>query len=319
MKYIGSIISAALLVLFTSCFTGVESTPRIRTSEVKRQGASTPTAESTFLDAVTVEAPAQWKPGRPFYVASDRISLIFDAASDSTDGLVGHCLYYQGARPTTTLTGDDAMELRFTDGRGRRYFYPVAGLDSARFDTVSALEIPFAIDCRQIAMADSLMRGNRYYVRTPAWYTPHTREAVRGLRCVEVNIDSVVAGNENFPAAVYFSLTDERHRATACPDGRNRMMLMSIGHSRRDTRTFDVLFTFDDPRRRYPEIRDNIWELIIDSKVQPGMSRDECRLALGAPHTLERFPTTAGMAERWRYGDGVFLIFEDGFLTRYRQ
>ena len=48
------------------------------------------------------------------------------------------------------------------------------------------------------------------------------------------------------------------------------------------------------------------------------MTRDECRLALGAPPEVLRTPSYGGMREVWSYSDGVFLIFEDGYLTRFR-
>ena len=50
------------------------------------------------------------------------------------------------------------------------------------------------------------------------------------------------------------------------------------------------VFAFDNPRRRYPEIKDDVWELIIRSRLRDGMTRDECRLALGAPCKIK--PTT---------------------------
>ena len=94
---------------------------------------------------------------------------------------------------------------------------------------------------------------------------------------------------------------------------------MSVGKGRGATRTFDSLFAFDNPRNRYPEIKDDVWELITRSRVREGMTRDECRLALGQPSDILRIPTYGGMQERWTYTDGIFLIFDDGFLTKYRR
>ena len=97
------------------------------------------------------------------------------------------------------------------------------------------------------------------------------------------------------------------------------MVYMSIGRSRAATRNFDTLFSFTDPRSSYPEIKDEVWELIIRSRVRSNMTRDEVRLALGSPASVERVPTYGGMIERWSYTDGVYLVFEDGFVTRFRQ
>ncbi len=59
--------------------------------------------------------------------------------------------------------------------------------------------------------------------------------------------------------------------------------------------------------------------MIVCSRVRAGMTRDECRLALGQPTDILRIPTNGGMQERWTYSDGIYLVFDDGFLTRYRR
>lgn len=94
-------------------------------------------------------------------------------------------------------------------------------------------------------------------------------------------------------------------------------MLMSVGKGRADTRTFERLF-FSATRRQYPEIKDEIWSLIVRSRVREGMTRQECRLALGQPDDVLRIPTYGGMSERWAYNDGIYLVFDDGYLTAYR-
>lgn len=300
------------------CFTGVESTPRINADDVRKQNAAGVSAEALFLEPITPTPPSAWKRGRALLVANDRISLALTAASQRLDRLAGHTIYFEGFTPARSLTGDDASEAVFRADDGSRLYYRIPGVDAARLDTMPSLDVPFTIDLETVARLDSAMRGLKVYVRTPAWYSPDTRVAVPGLRHVEVIIDSVAPGDENFPAAVYFTLTDPELRKTACPDGRNRALFMSIGDSRAATRNFDTLFSFDNPRRRYPDIKDDVWQYIIRSRVKEGMTRDECRLALGAPTSLERIPTTAGVAERWRYSDGIFLIFEDDVLTIFR-
>ena len=96
-------------------------------------------------------------------------------------------------------------------------------------------------------------------------------------------------------------------------------MWLTYGSSRAATRNFDRLFSFSDPRTNYPQISDHTWQLITRSQVAVGMTRDECRLALGAPSSINRGATRAAQLERWLYDDGIYLIFEDGILTRYRK
>lgn len=318
-KIFAGIVGAVLLSAAPGCFTGVESTPAIKTSEVRRLRAATATPEQHFLADVQPLPPSRWQAGRRLFVANDRIALIFNSGDDAA-GLAGHTIAFETFMPARTLTGDDATEAIFRADDGRLLHYRIPALDAMRLDTLSRLDIPFTVDLSLIARADSAMRGKRYWINTPAWYDGGaSRAAVAGLRHIEVTVDSVVPGDENFPAAVYFTPVDGELRARTIPQGGTRMVLMSVGNGLTATRNFDVLFSFTDPRRRYPDIKDDVWELIISSRIRQGMTRDECRLALGAPPQLERVPTHAGMQERWRYSDGVYLIFDDGYLTRYRQ
>ena len=142
---------------------------------------------------------------------------------------------------------------------------------------------------------------------------------MNGLRHIEVTVDSVVPGDENFPAAVCFSIADSNLAKSAGVADKEYMLYMTAGMTRGGSRSFDTLFAFDNPRNRYPEIQDDVWEYIIRSRIRKNMTRDECRLALGSPPSVERVPTYGGMVERWSYTDGVYLIFEDGYLTRFRQ
>ncbi len=71
------LLPAILLTAFlSSCFTGVEYTPRVGAREVKRENI-TVTPEDTFLAGVTDESLGEWRPGKRFRVTNDKIRLIF--------------------------------------------------------------------------------------------------------------------------------------------------------------------------------------------------------------------------------------------------
>lgn len=322
MKLIRSVLTfilPALLFGAGGCFTGVESTPRIKESDVRHQQADGITPEQRFLTGISPLPPRQWTPERKWLVANDRISLIFSHKSDNTDNLAGHTVRFEGIAPATSLTGEDAGEILLRTDDGRRLYYHVPGLTSSKIDTLSSLEIPFTVDLDIVARIDSAVTGRKLFIRTPSWYSPANRELVQGLRHIEVQIDSVTPGNENFAAAVYFSISDPKILEHLKGNRHEYMVFMSVGNSRAATRNFDTLFSFTDPRTAYPEIKDDVWELIIRSRINKNMTRDEVRLALGSPASVERIPTYGGMIERWSYSDGVFAVFEDGFVTRFRQ
>lgn len=327
MKLRRIVIAAALCALlapaFAGCFTGVESTPRIGLGDVKKQQAASVTDEQRFLAGLAPTRPGQWRPGHRLRVDDAKIGLALTSASGPADSLPGRDLVFDSFAPAVSLTGTDATELRFhadlPDGRAD-YFYRIP-VEMSALDTLEAIQVPFTVDMELVTRVDSLMRGKRLFIRTPMWYSAEgSRGAVAGLRHVPVTVDSVVAGDSNYPLAVIFTLDNPALARLVQPDGApcTRMVYMTVGSGRAATRNFDLLFSFRDPRDVYPGIKDDIWALIVRSRVKDGMTREECRLALGAPASIRRIPTYGGMRENWQYSDGVYLYFDDGYLTRYR-
>ncbi len=314
----GIAISLLLAASFAlgGCFTGVESTPRIDATHVKRERAAGTTPEQQYLSDIKPLPPKEWQPGKMFRITDDRISRIFTSHSAGAEALKGNDLFFERIVPARSLTGNDATELQFATTDGRRFNYRINGISYERMDTLSSLEVPFTIDMQLVEAVDSKIRDKEFYIKTSAWYGIDGQRKENGLRHILVHIDSVVAGDAYFPTLVCFSVVNSEIRRRLGES--QHAVYMSVGTSKSATRNFDVLFAFESPRKAHPEIKDDVWELIISSKVREGMSRDECRLALGTAPEVLRTPTYSGMREVWSYSDGVFLIFDDGYLTRFR-
>jgi len=295
--------------MLSGCFTGIEGTPRITRDDVHHSGISA-TAEQTFAASIMPDAPRSWTPGKQWRVADDKISLIFTSASAKNDSLAGKNITFASERRVPSVTGIDGIELAFTDPQGQKLYYR-PDISADEWENCASLPIPFAIELSPVRQADSLMRGNTYYITTPLWYTVNG-STVNGLRHIAVRVDSVIPGTDRYPLCIAFT-----------PEGNNnsgqRYILMTYGESSAATRNFDRLFSFSDPRRSYPRITDENWQKIIRSQIAIGMTRDECRLALGAPNNIDRGSTPGAQLERWSYDNGVYLIFEDGILEQYRK
>ncbi len=210
------------------CFTGVESTPRISDADVNRIQDAQLSPEQQFLSDIQPIPPSKWQTGRAWRVANDRISLIFSPAGDSPDALAGHIITYQGQNSALGLRGEDGVELIFRSDDGRRLYYRIPGMTRERFDTIPALEVPFTVDLDIVARLDSAMRGRTCFIRTPAWYTRDKRQAIGGLRHIPVHIDSVGPGDENFPAAVYFTVAEPQYADILHNSDKSYMVYMSL-------------------------------------------------------------------------------------------
>ena len=309
LQVFAAAMGALMSLMASACFTGIESTPRIKESEVARVERETRRPEASLMSAVRRSAPAAWQQGvTRLYVTDSKISLIFSSASTRTDSLAGHTITFDRFESAVSVTGAEATDVLFRSDRGDTLHYMVSA-STADILSRERLDVPFTVDLAMVAQADSLLRGHTYYVTTPTWIDAAGR-AIDCLRHVAVTIDSVGVGDHNYPLRVYF------HRPQ---ESRGYSLLMTVGADRASTRNFDTLFSFADPRKQYPQVTDEMWDNIIHSRLAEGMTPDEARLAMGTPHEIVKVPSTAGMVERWAYDDGVYLIFEDGYLTHYRK
>lgn len=310
------------LCSLSSCFTGVESTPRIDASDVRRNNAGALSAEDAFFSSIHPSPLAQWTPGKVLRVSDPRIRLVLSPGSTRSDLKLGDELVFRRVEPVNKITGTEGAEIMFTVGATDTVYYrPGSDLDAVMAADAAPLEIPFTVDVDMAAEADSIVAADRrpVYVITPLWYDAFTEKATAGYRHIEVELDSVRPGNHLYPLAVYFHVADPEYAGTEVGKGEKMMFLTANSKVGGGTRGFGTLFSFQDSRKRFPNVSREIWHLIVNSQVREGMTKDECRLALGAPSSVERTPVRNGDLERWSYSDGVFLLFNtENILIRYR-
>lgn len=302
-----AIVASSLLTTACAAYTGVDTTPKISSKEVRRQKV-TLTAEQKLLDDIVPLAPRQWQPGMTFVVTDPRVNLIFDAASDPVDTL-GHgtALALVSAKPITSYTGREVVELRFSDGDGRTLIYRPS-VQYTNFIESERFEVPFTVQQALIDSVASRLVGRRFYI-LPQRRLDADGNPVNGLRYQPVTITDVTLGNDVQPLQVWFDTAD----------GSRQALMMTVGATSGALRNLNTLFAIDNPRRQHPEISDKNWQLITQSRVAPGMTPDECRLALGRPANVLHMATTMGPGEQWTYENGVYLVFIDGALVKYRQ
>lgn len=296
----------APMVLVSSCFTGIESTPKITANDVKKQNVVI-TPEQRFIAGVGVIPFSQWHAGKRFYVTDDKIALAFGASSHGVGNMKGGLLTYIGLDSVTDVAGNNIAVLSFSNDSGDTLVYrtdfPIKILKSKE-----AMEIPYAIDLDVVACVNETLATKELFILTPAWLNADGA-SVNGRKFVKVVIDKVIPGNSMYPLMVCF--TDDK--------GTKGAVYMSLGASRQATRNFDTLFSFRDPRVNYQNVSDENWDRIKNGQVALEMTREECRLALGSPKEIDRRPGYGGVAERWIYPDGVYLLFEDGVLSDFRR
>lgn len=173
-----------------------------------------------------------------------------------------------------------------------------------------SLALPYAVELSTLEAVGRRMTGQTYYVMTPLW-TSLSGESIRGRKYVAAEVTGVEPGSGITPLKIVLRL--------AAPDGDGQTFTLNMAAPGRDTgsstRSFSNLFSLTDPRLKYPKIADDTWAHIQAGEVVGGMTRDECRLALGTPSEVDRRAGYSDLYEIWTYSDGRRLIFTDGLLT----
>lgn len=287
------------------CFTGIESTPKITDSEVRRQQPKT-TPEDLYLKEIEESTP-RMAIGKCLIVTDPKIRLVLDRNYSDTELKTGDTIRLDKIDEAVTFDGQRLALLVFTDRNRNNYAYRTSVSPEA-FKANPTASVPFTVDLEKVDAVRDKMSDNTYYIMTSAHYDK-SDNLVYGRRFVPVKITSVRPGNEYYP--VRLDMSEE--------NGNVYSLYMSVDSPSAMPRRFATLFSLSDPRLKYPSISDSNWKLITEGKVAQGMTREECRLSLGTPDKVDRQPGYSILHEIWSYNNGRLLVFEDGILQSFRQ
>lgn len=300
--------TAAALLPLSSCFTGIESTPRIEAPRnVQTLTDDDRNADNMFLSDVVAAPFETWNAGKRFAVVDNRFSLLLGATAPVGKELGGTTISWIGSRTVSTVTGSKVTELLFADNCGDTLIY--------RAPSERVGLIPFLVDTDVIGHVDSLLRGHTVWTRTQVW-RDLVDAPVRGRKFIPVMVDSVVAGNADCSLRVCFTAADGES-----PSEGYFFLEPGSNDATKSVRRFATLMSLTDPRLRYPGIDDAVWRCIVHGDVMPGMTRDQVRVAIGSPrdvNTLTGNGASSTLVERWIYDTGRIVTFEDGIVVKRR-
>lgn len=301
----GSIL-LSLLPLLSSCFTGIESTDKIKLSKADIR-AIEHSADDTLMDPIRPSDLGEWNPGKQFVVTDPRITITFLNSSDCSDELpAGSILRFSKVCPFVMPDGKTYARLDFKNSEGH-----ICSINSGKTmeeaeGGISSGNIPMLVDADMVENADRLLRGKTIWNKTPSAYSAdgiHTKI----LRFSGLRIDSVTPGRGFFPLKVWTTMN-------SAP----LFFYMDFNSSSSESRSFPRIFTSEDPRVKYHNVPDDHWEAIRKGTVVNGMTKDECRLSLGNPSDVNAGRDYNSTIDLWQYDDGTFLRFSDGLLVSFR-
>lgn len=298
------------MLLLTGCFTGVESTQRIKLDKKSLRETRESEEEKYFSEVKGIKL-ADWKEGKRFYVTDPKLSLMLIHRSVPTDSMLiprrGDILSYKGVCEESHPDGSTSTAITLS-GHGHEYLYDTGQSPEESLRAFTSFDMQTLVDMDALEKAASMLEGKTFWTRSILWYDDDDNDLL-GHKFVAVKIDSVTPGTMVFPLKVYF--TDSR--------GVHAHYYMSAeGSPGASSRRFHHLFALDDVKKQYPKIEAEVWELICEGKVRAGMTKDECRLSLGRPKDSDSGRSYSSTLDVWTYDGGRYLRFVDGLLTDFR-
>lgn len=290
----------------SSCNTGIESTKTISLSKEAKKNLL-PTREELLMNEFSSPVLPDWNLDRKFLITDNRASLIFIPVASNADVSVkeGTLLYYTGYELRNDPGGIKKVWIFFSDG-SNSYEYNT-GRTEENAKTLTTTDIPLSIDLNLVNNIAEKLEGTKVWTRSDLWYDS-TGEKIPGMQFVTLTVKRVYTGNKLFP--INLLLSDR--------DAKDVYMYMNFNNSGLESRTFKNLFYLSDPKLNHQSISDEIWELICRRKVKEGMTKEECRLALGTPVEVNSGHDWNSTIDIWNYGDGSYLTFQDGILVSFR-
>ena len=303
------IIILFISLAFQSCFTGVESTKKITQDDVDKVIPKGDGVENQVIE-IEIDTFPKWEKGKRFHVTDNNIKYIFSPSPQyltDTLQLAGKILTFDSYYISTAVDNRAVININFLC-EGNTYTYPT---NKTMHDIESSqnyrLEVPFLVDMDEVGRFKEKLCGMELYVKTPIWYN-RNGEMTEGRKYIKVGITNVFPGNKVYPYMIEFN------------DGIKTAYLYMSYRDAYLHRGFNDLFSYVNPRNQYPLIPDETWQLIINGQIARYMTKEECRLSIGAPDQIERIPTYSGIREYWYYTTGTYLVFdEEGLLSNFRK
>lgn len=304
MRLTVSLLAITIIFLLQGCFTGIESTPKITYDDVEQEKASIITDEQKYLSQISNQPFSKWTNGKEFIVTDNKISIILKPERLSRS-LNGKIIKYVGYNIGSSVTGEKYTNIIFTNNNGDSLYYKTNATPEELMSRTT-VDIPFTIQESLIEGVKAKLINNQYYIKTSIWLNTDSN-IVEELKYVPVTISNVTCGNSIYPIKLFF--TNDTNETN--------WVYMTIGNEFQSTRNFENIFYLTNPRLNYTHISDDTWNMISQGKVKEGMTKEECRLALGTPSSNSQLPGTAGVIEIWTFNNGYRLYFEDGILKNY--
>ena len=249
--------------------------------------------------------PSKWIPGDEFIYTDSVLNITIkpDSIKNDIKNYSGQIFRFKNFSEKTDWLGNSSIFLIFEANENFYSFNTKKNLAQISDTTYNPL-IPSFISLNELKKANDIFKGNELYILTNEWIPVKDKQPT--FKFVNVRVDSISYGDSHNPYKVFFSY-----------QGNQYYIFSNISNSLYGTsrNLFSNIFSFHEPKLKYKDIDEEIWEAIIASKIKRGMTQNEVRLSIGKPDNIQRIPTYSGLKEIWTYGNGNRINFFDARVT----
>lgn len=268
-------------------------------------------AEQELAESLQGTSLSSWTKGKKFMAMSDRTVYIFEPSGLMTDQytqpLTGKILTYEGLDSYINPDLKDECIILFSDGSNILRYRTKKPTEEA-LKEIDSSKLPLLSDLDLIASWKEKINGSIFWTKSNLW-DDLSGNRKKGLKFAKVTVTDVIPTTGDFPMRVKIS----------APNGEEAYMQMNYTSDLHDSRNFAALFYLSDPKSKYPQITKEKWTLIQEGKVGLGMTKDECKLAIGNPDEVRSGHNRDQIMDIWQYSNGTYLFFSDGLLNEFRQ
>lgn len=193
------------------------------------------------------------------------------------------------------------------ESEGEKYEYEYIGsIDEMRkSDVFTSIDKLVYID--EVDKAKEVLTNKKLYILDNIHYKTFSNHP----RFIPVTITNVGIGTNSLlgsPIKIVYSIDSDKEYSV-------EIKLSGTNSRSQKGNRFNDMFSFENPKNKYPDISNEIWELIQDRKVRIGMTEFECELSWGRPEKINTTVTDSGKQQQWVYSTSSYLYFESGKLT----
>lgn len=162
------------------------------------------------------------------------------------------------------------------------------------------IRLPYLFNVKDVEIARIVLIG------TKVWGTRDTRFPYAPLTIIGVGIGKSTKYQHEI---LLIDSQGEKHSIQA-----NLSLTNALTLEDEDNQFIDH-YKFSDPEKAFPRIPKSDWNLIRQSRIRIGMSKDACRLSWGEPDDINTSRGRWGVHEQWVYSRNRYVYFENGKLS----